>query len=182
MYEAACEPGGTCNNDQVSFKAYLSRWMSKSAKVYPSITAVARKYIGASAEAAAASCSGGDNGQTCGQKWYVGGYDGIYGVGQQMSALETVQSLLLLDGTAVRSIPRHQGNISIQTVTLEQFPLDPPSKAPVSPGSPPNGRGGGISAASANFGDRGAMNALAVWLGLVTLSSMALGSGFGRLW
>ena len=35
MYEAACEPVGNCNTDQLSFKAYLSRWMAATAKVAP---------------------------------------------------------------------------------------------------------------------------------------------------
>jgi hypothetical protein len=183
MYEVACEPYDTCNDDQVSFKAYVSRWMSKSAILYPSIHTVVRKYLTASAIAAAESCSGGDNGQTCGKKWYVGGYDGLYGVGQQMSALETVQSLLLLDGTAVRSIPRHQGNVSIQISTREEFPLDPSDEAPVSPGSPPGGQAGDGSGkeADANDGSRSVINSLCIVLGLIAFSATAFGEGFGGL-
>jgi mannan endo-1,6-alpha-mannosidase len=98
MYEAACEPINTCDTDQFSFKAYLSRWMAKSAVVAPYISAPVSKLLTASAEAAARSCSGGRNGTVCGQKWYVGGYDGSTGIGQDLSALETVQSLLLLGG------------------------------------------------------------------------------------
>jgi hypothetical protein len=105
-------------------------------------------------------------------KWYVGGYDGVYGVGQQMSALETVQSLLLLDGTAARSIPRHQGNVSIQIASLDEFPLDPPSDAPVSPGSPRNGAGGGSLEADANAADRGAMSPMSIWLGLLAFIAL----------
>ncbi|EME83791.1 glycoside hydrolase family 76 protein, partial [Pseudocercospora fijiensis CIRAD86] len=95
MFEPACEPFNTCNNDQFSFKAYLSRWMAKSAVLYPSITDHVRKRLQASSLAATKSCTGGPNKQTCGQKWYVGGDDGAFGVGQELSALETVQSLLL---------------------------------------------------------------------------------------
>ena len=98
MYESACETHGTCDTDQYSFKAYLSRWMAQSALVAPFISAPVMEYLNVSANAAAQSCSGGNDTQTCGQKWYVGGYDGSFGVGQQLSALETVQSLLLLHG------------------------------------------------------------------------------------
>lgn len=98
MYEWACETYGTCDTDQYSFKAYLSRWMAQSTVVAPYIHAPVLEFLNVSANAAAQSCSGGNDSQTCGQKWYVGGYDGSFGVGQQLSALETVQSLLLLHG------------------------------------------------------------------------------------
>lgn len=96
MYEWACETYGTCDRDQLSFKAYLSRWMAQSAIVAPYIAAPVQHYLNVSANAAAQSCSGGNDSQTCGQKWYVQGFDGSSGVGQQLSALETVQALLLL--------------------------------------------------------------------------------------
>ena len=98
MYEFACEPHGNCDNDQYSFKAYLARWMAKSSIVAPYTAEFVTKLLSVSAQAAAQSCSGGDDGETCGQKWYIGGYDGSYGVGQELSALETVQALLLLHG------------------------------------------------------------------------------------
>jgi len=79
-----------------SFKAYLARWMAQAAIVAPSIKPNVTMLLSASAQAAAQACSGDFNGTVCGQKWYVGGYDGNFGVGQQLSALETVQSLLWL--------------------------------------------------------------------------------------
>lgn len=45
--------------------------------------------------AAAAACTGGTNGTSCGLKWTTGSYDGITGVGEQMSALEVIQSNLI---------------------------------------------------------------------------------------
>lgn len=148
MYEASCEPFSTCNHDQYSFKAYLARWLSKSAVVYPSITDSIAQRLRASALAAAQSCSGPTVTQSCGQKWYTGGYDGSFGVGkkslrsvhltaktkhstgQQMSALETVQSLLLLNETwSPRRIPRSEPNLTIQVVPVtSMFPLDPPKE------------------------------------------------------
>ena len=105
MFQPNCEPANSCDTDQFSFKGYLARWMSKASIYLPSIAPTVSKYLVASAKAAAQSCSGGDDGSTCGVKWYVGGYDGTTGVGQEMSSLETVQSLLLLDGSAIRSVP-----------------------------------------------------------------------------
>lgn len=96
MYEPACEPSGTCDPDQFSFKAYLSRWMAKASIVAPYLSTQVTALLSRTALAVAQSCSGGPNLTTCGQKWYVGGFDGSSGVGQQLSALETVQALLLL--------------------------------------------------------------------------------------
>lgn len=95
MYEVACEPQGNCDTDQQSFKAYLSRWMAASTKVAPFVSDLVKTYLTTSAAAAAKSCSGGSDGVTCGTKWTTGGWDGTYGVGQQMNALEVIQGLLI---------------------------------------------------------------------------------------
>lgn len=94
MYEAQCELSNSCDTDQFSFKAYLSRWMGKSALIVSNLTSTVRPLLEFSASAAAQACSGNGN-NTCGVKWYVGGYDGVYGLGQYLSAIETIQSLLV---------------------------------------------------------------------------------------
>ncbi|OTB06325.1 glycoside hydrolase family 76 protein [Hypoxylon sp. CI-4A] len=94
MFEHACEPYEVCNNDMKSFKGYLSRFMWATTRMMPSTLARVQTLLNTSAVAAAKSCSGGENGTVCGQKWYVGGFDGVTGLGQQMTALETVQGLL----------------------------------------------------------------------------------------
>ncbi len=91
MYEHACEQVGTCNNDMKSFKGYLSRFMYQSTVMLPELLPVVGDLLQPSAAAAAQACTGGDNGTTCGQKWYVGGFDGSVGLGQEMCALETVR-------------------------------------------------------------------------------------------
>jgi mannan endo-1,6-alpha-mannosidase len=99
MYEWACETGESgrhCNLDQQSFKAYLSRFMAKTAIMAPFTKDTITKYLKASAVGAAKSCSGGTDGTTCGSKWYTGAWDGTSGVGQQLSALEVTQSLLMV--------------------------------------------------------------------------------------
>ncbi|KAJ9623277.1 hypothetical protein H2203_006217 [Taxawa tesnikishii (nom. ined.)] len=95
MYEVACEPSNNCDVDQLSFKAYLARWMAASTKVAPWLYNQVQPYLAASAAAAAKSCSGGTDGVTCGTKWNLGQWDGTYGVGQQMCALEVIQSNLI---------------------------------------------------------------------------------------
>ncbi|KAF1911228.1 glycosyl hydrolase family 76-domain-containing protein [Ampelomyces quisqualis] len=99
MYEWACETGETgrrCNLDQQSFKAYLARFMAKTAVMAPFTKDTITKYLKASAVGAAKSCSGGNDGVTCGSKWYTGAWDGTSGVGQQLSALEVTQALLMI--------------------------------------------------------------------------------------
>lgn len=97
-FERTCETKNKCNNDQYSFKAYLTRWLVQSAVVAPFIHDSVYTLVNASAIAAAQTCTGGDSGEKCGQKWYVGSFDGNPGVGQQLSVLETVQALLILNG------------------------------------------------------------------------------------
>ena len=100
MYETACEPYGTCDTDQLSFKAYLSRWMAASTQVAPFIYDSVMLKLQASAAAAAQQCSGGPTATMCGQKWTHGAaWDGTSGVGQQMSALEVIQSNLVKNNT-----------------------------------------------------------------------------------
>jgi mannan endo-1,6-alpha-mannosidase len=95
MWEIACEGVNTCNYDQWSFKAYLSRFMWATTKLAPFTYTTIRKSLITSAQAAAKQCTGGPDGEECGAKWYVSKNDGIFGPGQQMAALETIQGLLI---------------------------------------------------------------------------------------
>ncbi|KAL5614547.1 hypothetical protein BROUX41_004650 [Berkeleyomyces rouxiae] len=96
VYEPACEPFGTCNNDQRSFKTYLLRWMAQTAQLVSSTASTIQPLLLASGKAAAASCTGtvdgfkGIAGTACGQKWYTGSFDGLNGVGEQMASLAAV--------------------------------------------------------------------------------------------
>jgi len=70
--------------------------MAATTKVAPWTHDLIMPKIQASAQAAAKQCSGGTDGVTCGMKWTTNGvWDGSYGVGEQMSALEVVQSLMI---------------------------------------------------------------------------------------
>lgn len=100
MYEHACETVELCNTDMKSFKGYLSRFMYASAVMVPSISVSVKELLSDTATAAANACSGGDDSVTCGQKWYVGGFDGNVGLGQQMCALETIQGHLARQAAA----------------------------------------------------------------------------------
>ena len=97
LFELNCEEASKCDSDQLSFKAYLSRWMVATSQMLPSLETQVLDLITPSAQAAAQSCSG-MNANVCGTKWYVGGWDGTKGLGQQMAAMDTIQGLLV-DGT-----------------------------------------------------------------------------------
>ena len=94
MTESACESVSTCNNDMLSFKAYLGRFMWATMKLAPFTAEAIYTLLSTSAAAAAEGCSGGATGEQCGSKWYVGGSDGMFGPGQQLGALEVIQGLL----------------------------------------------------------------------------------------
>lgn len=95
MVEIACEPQGTCNNDQPSFKAYLSRWMAATMQLADFSADFLSKKLEASAKGAAGQCVGGTDGVTCGRTWSSTTWDGKYGVGEEMSALSAIQSVLI---------------------------------------------------------------------------------------
>ncbi|KIH94934.1 mannan endo-1,6-alpha-mannosidase [Sporothrix brasiliensis 5110] len=130
MWEHACEGVGTCTKDMKTFKGFLSRFMYSSVQVLPSLAPNVTDYMRASAAAAGKACTGANidgaptqNGTTCGQKWYVGGFDGSVGLGQEMCALETVQGLLGLN----------------KVLGIDQAP--PPSPSPTAPAPAPSPSG-----------------------------------------
>jgi mannan endo-1,6-alpha-mannosidase len=100
MFEQKCEPDGACTTDQTSFKSSLSRWMGKTAVLVPGLRDSVMGLLETTAVAAAASCVGHGN-STCGATWWSGGFDGQSDMGVQLSALEAVQSLLVLDAPAL---------------------------------------------------------------------------------
>lgn len=98
LYEAACQPLNSsitprCSQDQRSFKGYLSRFLGYTSLMLPETADFIRPIIVDSANAAAGSCSGGTDGHTCGLAWTAGGWDGFYGLGEQMTALEVMTTL-----------------------------------------------------------------------------------------
>jgi len=94
MYEKTCLPGDNCNTDQRSFRAVFSRMLGTTTVLVPSLYDEIRPLLEKSAKAAAQSCSGGSDGHTCGENWSHNGWDGKYGLGEQMAALEVFLSLL----------------------------------------------------------------------------------------
>ena len=111
MVEQLCEPSGFCNNDQRSFKGYLTRWLAGTTQMAPYTFDTIHPLLTTDATAAAAACVGtpapaafkGHAGTACGFRWTTGGFDGSTGVGEQMNALSAVMYTLV--GSAVVAAP-----------------------------------------------------------------------------
>ncbi len=103
MLEQLCEPSGFCNNDQRSFKGYLTRWLAGTTQMAPYTFDTIHPLLTNDATAAAAACVGtpapaafkGHPGTACGFRWTTGGFDGSTGVGEQMNALSAVMYTLV---------------------------------------------------------------------------------------
>jgi len=112
MIEVACENNGKCDVDQRSFKAYLARWMAYTAIVAPWTRNQIDPLLKTSAQAAAKQCNAGNDQTSCGLRWVDNGKnDGSFGVGEQMAAMEIVQSLLY--PTAPGPATQKVGGISV---------------------------------------------------------------------
>lgn len=92
------ELNGKCSAGQAALKGYLARWIAKTAILVPETKDTVIALLQASAKAAAQSCALINGEVTCGDKWYVDGWDGTSSIGQQLSALETFQALLASEG------------------------------------------------------------------------------------
>jgi mannan endo-1,6-alpha-mannosidase len=133
MQEVACENNGKCDVDQHSFKAYLARWMAATTKMAPFTFDAIMAKLAPSAQAAALQCSGGDNGRICGLKWQSGAtWDGSSGVGQEMAALEVIQSNLIAQskGPVTNTTGgTSKGNYAAGTSTSSVITITPATEA-----------------------------------------------------
>lgn len=121
MREYSCDPAPrkitpTCNLDQRSFKAYLARFMAYTYQMAPFTQEWILPKLQASAKAAAATCTGGPDGLTCGLAWVESIYDGsvygmtVGGLGEHLSVMEVLQSNLV--ATAVPPLTASTGGTS----------------------------------------------------------------------
>ena len=83
-----------------SFKAYFSRFLADTARLAPFTHDIIMPKLASSAAAAIQVCTAGDSGTQCGMKWTTGQNDGSFGVGEEMSVLEVVQSNLIDEAPA----------------------------------------------------------------------------------
>ncbi|CAJ2504183.1 Uu.00g115770.m01.CDS01 [Anthostomella pinea] len=103
LWEPACEKTDSgCNTDQQAFKGHLARWMALTTIIAPFTADTITPLLKLTATAAAQQCSGqsaakfqGPAGTACGFSWLKqGSFDGITGVGEQMSALQAIMGTL----------------------------------------------------------------------------------------
>ena len=117
LTEVACAQNDNCNTDQLAFRAVLARAMAQvrdltvDTRLYKSrnetidgqTVPIANRseplwtiherinfILGTSALGAAAQCSGGKDGTTCGNSWGNSTFDGSQGLGQDLSALNII--------------------------------------------------------------------------------------------
>jgi len=95
LMEVACEPLGNCDSDNFCFKGFLARWLALATQLAPTTAATINPYLQANGQGAAGQCDGGSDGMTCGFRWNTTTWDGLYGVGEQMSALSAVGANML---------------------------------------------------------------------------------------
>lgn len=95
MTETTCSSSNSCNNDQRSFRSLFARSLGLTASLVTEYRdQILNDWLIPSAKGAAQSCSGGSDSITCGENWAYSGWDGVYGLGEQISAGETIMSLI----------------------------------------------------------------------------------------
>ena len=104
MTEVACEPIGTCEPDQHTYKGLTAQWMGEAVQVAPFTKDKILGYLQSSAEGAAKQCSGGANGTACGTLWTKTKYDGKTGLGQELSAMNVFLANLAFNSPAATNV------------------------------------------------------------------------------
>lgn len=138
MYEASCQVSNHCNTDQRSFKAYFSRFLGLTSMLLPTLSDPIMAHMESTVPGVLSSCSGGSDGHTCGLDWSKGSWDGVYGLGEQMSALELLQNALLVKS---KPGPAKQSN---------EAALEGSANSGISSGSSPSSTSGSSSASSSS--------------------------------
>ncbi|KAK3714488.1 hydrolase 76 protein [Vermiconidia calcicola] len=86
--ETACQARDNCNVDQLAYRSILARALATTRAMDVSTSDAITPVLQASALGAAAQCSGGKDGTTCGSDWASTKWDKSQGLGQDLSALE----------------------------------------------------------------------------------------------
>ncbi|KAI5847037.1 glycosyl hydrolase family 76-domain-containing protein [Morchella snyderi] len=153
MRESACDPAPsdktpTCNTDQRSFKAYLSRFMAYTYQMAPFTQSWILPRLQASAVAAAATCNGGTDGKVCGLAWVKKTYDdspygiAIGGLGEHLSVMEVLQANFIT--TADPPVTNNTGGTSVGDPTAGTGTSSLESKLQTDPSTTGDKAGAGI--------------------------------------
>ena len=92
LTEPACIPNQTCNIDQIAYRGILARALAtvRDSGAAADSNSTINTILSASAAAAGAQCSGGDEGTTCGSDWTAESFDGSRGLSEDLSALNVL--------------------------------------------------------------------------------------------
>ncbi|KAI1390905.1 glycoside hydrolase family 76 protein [Hypoxylon trugodes] len=122
VVERPCESFNQCDQDQQSFKGYLMRWMASASQMAPFTFDTLMPLVQSNAAAAAQQCSGsppatqykGQPGTACGFKWTEkANFDGLVGVGEQMSALSAIQYTMIKKQAVKAPVTADSGGTSV---------------------------------------------------------------------
>ncbi|PLN80214.1 mannan endo-1,6-alpha-mannosidase [Aspergillus taichungensis] len=154
-----CDEKELCNQNEILFKGLVSGWLAFVALLVPSTYDQILPKLQASAEAAAASCTGMNN-NTCSVRWYQKKWDGWNGLEEQVIATDVITSLLVMDMPDKAPVTSETGGKSSS---------DPNA------GSGKGGKGGKLPAITA--GDKAGASILTIlfsggWIGLVAYMLM----------
>lgn len=139
MYEGACEPRSNCwlgNADMTTFKGFFSQLLWKTAIMMPSLQPKVDAYMMPTVEAAAKSCSGGQSGTACGDRWYNYKFEGRGGLGPQMCALGAIQGIFARDAGAPLAAKGIQRNSNAAFQPIDPYKADPTTAQPAPPTPP----------------------------------------------
>lgn len=109
LYEISCENQGTCTNDIPLYKGLTAQWLSAAEWHDNQIITTTSPVLQASANGAAAACSGGQNGTKCGEKWTSGKNDYKTGIEQELAALDVVLSNLAATAKPAKAEINYEG-------------------------------------------------------------------------
>lgn len=123
-----CEEYTKCDNDELTFKAYLSRWMAMTTQLAPFTSTSLMPLLKSSANAAMEQCSGTFFPNNCGLRWSMNNtWDGSNGPGQQMAALEVLLSTIIQDQRVPLTNKTGGTSVSDPTAGLNKSNVDPGS-------------------------------------------------------
>jgi len=113
LSEVSCEPK-TCSTNMSTFKGLLAAWLATTTQMAPYTNKSIMEKLKSTAKVAAAQCNGGASGTSCGLTWREGvtNSDGLTGLGQELSALNVVQALLIGNATAPATAATGSGTSS----------------------------------------------------------------------
>ena len=112
MSEYNCEIRNVCDGNSALFKGVTIAWLATMTTLVSDTAQEMMPKLKASAVAAAQQCTGGDNGRTCGSRWYQKNWDGTTGMEQEITGLSAIASSLVSEKQDAAPKSRESGGNS----------------------------------------------------------------------